>query len=152
MEAEQECVEDGVVATATGGGVDVVEFGGGERAAWAGESAGFGDAVGGAGRGGDEVVGDGAVEDRAGGRDDVFAGVSAVAGVAASSGVGGGVVLHRLDVGGGDLVEAPVAPGCGHACPIVAVGAGGSGACGGDDLGEVVGQGGDAGCLGWFVL
>ena len=51
-----------------------------------GQSAGFGDAMGGAVLAVDEIVSDGAVVDGAGRGDDVFAGVSAVAGGAARAG------------------------------------------------------------------
>ena len=78
VEAQDEGVEDGIVAAGAGGKVDLGEFVGGERAAGAWEPAGFGDAVGGAGAGFDQIVGDCPVVEGAGGGDDVFAGAAPV--------------------------------------------------------------------------
>jgi hypothetical protein len=79
VQPEQQGVEDGVVAAGAGGGVDLLEFPGGECSSGVGESAGFGDTVCGTGLLVDEAVRDRAVVDGAGRGDDMFAGVPAVA-------------------------------------------------------------------------
>ncbi len=103
VQAQQQCIEDDIVA-AGGGGVDLVEFVGGQRAAGAGEPAGLGHPVGGAGARSDEPIGDGPVVRGAGGGDDVLAAVPAVAAVAARPRGRGAAVPQRFDVAGRDLV------------------------------------------------
>jgi hypothetical protein len=77
---------------------------GGQRAAGAGEPAGLGHPVGGAGARSDEPIGDGPVVRGAGGGDDVLAAVPAVAAVAARPRGRGAAVPQRFDVAGRDLV------------------------------------------------
>lgn len=105
-----------------------------------------------AGGGEDATVGDGSVVDRACGGDDVFVGVTAVAGVASGPGVGGGVMLHGFDIAGRDLVEAQRAPGVEHAGPVAAVGSMRAGTGGRDDTREIFGEGGDAVCQDVVIL
>jgi hypothetical protein len=110
-----------------------------------GSRRGFGDAVRWAGAGGDEVVGDRAGVDGAGSGDDVLAGVPAAAAVTPQSRCRGRLVLHGFDIGGGDLVQAAIAPSGEHALPVAAIGAACAwpGRC--DHPGQVGSQCGDGG-------
>jgi hypothetical protein len=112
METQQQGVEDGIVAAAAGGEVDRGELAGGERAAVTGQPPRFGDSVGRAGAGVDEIVGD----------DDMFPGVAAVAAGASRAGGGGRGALHGLDLAGRDLIQSSGTPGGGHPIPVTAIG------------------------------
>ena len=143
VQPQEEGVEDDVIAAGPRGGVDLVEFPSGERAAGVRQPAGFRDTVSGTVLLVNEAVGDRAVVDSAGRGDDVFAGVATVSTGASGPGGRGGGVFHGFDVAGQELVEVAVAPGGGHPGPVGAVRAVRAGAGGGDDGGQILIQCGD---------
>ncbi|GIH16013.1 hypothetical protein Raf01_41850 [Rugosimonospora africana] len=121
MQAQQERVEDHIIAAGSGGQVDLGKLVRSQSTAGARKSAGLDDPVGGAGGGINEPIGDRPVVAGARGGDDMLAGVTAATAVAARPGSRGDLPLHGLDVAGRDGVQSPLAPCRGHPVPVGAI-------------------------------